>query len=89
MDSWKKSYLQTDSCYLCGCPATDTHHMLHGSMRAKADAYGLTVRLCRTCHMLLHDKGVCDRDLQETAQRIFEVDHTRDEFIKEFGKSFL
>lgn len=89
MGKHSKASCEQINCYICGCPATDTHHMLHGSMRKKADAYGLTVMLCRGCHMLLHDKGLHDREIQQAAQRIFEQDHTRDEFIKEFGKSFL
>lgn len=88
MTNLKDYSLQTD-CYICGCPATDTHHLLHGSMRAKADKYGLTVRLCRNCHNLLHDKGVMDRELQRLGQSIFEETHTREDFIKEFGKSYL
>ena len=88
MQNSKKLYGLTD-CYICGAPATDRHHMLHGRMRKKADQYGLIVPLCRTCHMLLHDHGDYDKQLQKDAQRMFEQTHTRAEFIKEFGKSFL
>ena len=79
-----------DKCYICGSyQGIQVHHMLHGSMRAKADKYGLTCPLCYMCHTLLHDHGYKDKELQQEAQRIFEKDHTREEFIKEFGKSFL
>ena len=88
MANWKKSYVQTE-CYICGSPASDIHHMLHGSMRAKAEEHNLKVPLCRSCHMALHDKGLFDKELQQEAQRRFEETHTREQFIKEFGKSFL
>lgn len=79
-----------DKCYICGSyQGIQVHHMLHGSMRAKADKYGLTCHLYYICHTLLHDTGLHDKELQQEAQRIFEKNHTREEFIREFGKSFL
>lgn len=91
---WKKTKSHANlselECYICGGSASEMHHMLHGTfMRAKADKYGLVIPLCRRCHNMIHDKGIYDKALQQTAQRIFEEDHTREEFIKEFGKSFL
>ena len=78
------------NCHICGISqGIQMHHMLHGSMRANADKYGLVVPLCYQCHMLLHDTGFFDKELQREAQRIFERDHTREEFIKTFGKSYL
>lgn len=80
----------TDTCYLCGAWATDTHHCLHGSYRKQADADGLTVHLCRHCHTLLHDHGVADKFLQQIAQLSWEQKYgTRDEFMKRYGRSFI
>lgn len=80
----------TDTCYLCGAWATDTHHCLHGSYRKQADADGLTVRLCRECHQALHDKGTNDRALQAEAQMAWERHYgSREEFIKRYGRSFI
>ena len=80
-----------NDCYICGQYATDTHHCLHGSMRKRADADGLTVRLCHRCHMNLHDKGTFDRELQKLAQERWQEYYgkTTDEFIKTYGKSYL
>ena len=79
-----------DMCYLCKSPYNlHTHHMLHGSMKNKADQYNLTITLCVECHTLLHDHGFHDKEIQQLAQKRFEETHTREEFIKEFGKSFL
>jgi hypothetical protein len=53
-----------------------------------ADKYGLTVYLCHWCHARLHDKGECDKDLQEMAQIHFERQYGHEEFMKVFGKNF-
>ena len=79
-------------CYLCGdWNATDRHHCLHGTAsRRKADEDGLTVMLCHTCHMRLHDQGEGDRLLQQAAQLVWEdVYGSREDFIKRYGKSYL
>jgi len=79
-------------CFFCGQWATDLHHCIHGTANRKlADQDGLTVMLCRRCHMNLHDKGTCDRELQRIAQKAW-MDHngkTADDFIKRYGKSYL
>ena len=79
-------------CFFCGQWATDLHHCIHGTANRKlADQDGLTVRLCRRCHMNLHDKGTCDRELQKIAQQKW-MEHngkTADDFIKRYGKSYL
>ena len=92
LSSCKNSIVKEDSperCYICGIYPTQVHHMLHGSMRAKADKYGLTCHLCLGCHMDLHDKGIMDRELQKDAQEAFEAAYGHDEFMKVFGKNFI
>lgn len=83
--------LQTDECRICGIwgEHLHTHHMLHGSMRKKADEYGLTCKLCHKCHTLLHDKGLHDLELQQEAQRMFESKYGHEKFMEVFGKNFL
>lgn len=88
-----KSIIQqdTESCFLCGQYATDTHHCHHGSRRKLADEDGLTVKLCHRCHMNLHDKGTCDRELQKIGQRAW-MEHyhkTINDFIDRYGKSYI
>lgn len=89
----KKSIIpngDSNECYFCLSPATDRHHCLHGSYRKLADEYGLTVNLCHSCHMALHDKGTGDKELQKLAQITWEnVYGDRMEFIRVFGKSFI
>lgn len=91
----KESIIQTtnkETCYLCGQYATERHHCLHGTANRKlADEDGLTVMLCQRCHMNLHDKGTCDKELQKIAQRAWMKHNgaTVDDFIKRYGKSYL
>lgn len=86
------SIIQSDKkgiCFICSrCGPTEVHHMLHGSRRAAADKYGLTVNLCRDCHAALHDRGAYDRELEVLAQTEFEKTHDRSEWIQIFGKNY-
>ena len=78
-----------DHCFLCGrWNPEHVHHCLHGSRRKAADKYGLTVHICTTCHMELHDHGDHDRDLEETAQEAFEKRYGHDEWMRIFGKNY-
>lgn len=81
---------QPDRCFICGkYGPMHKHHCLHGPHRKNADKHGLFVHLCPACHMALHDHGEHDRELEEIAQRAFEREHTREEFMRIFGRSWL
>lgn len=91
-----KSIIQDESkqecCFICGQMASDRHHTWHGTANRKlADKDGLTVMLCHTCHINLHDKGTFDRDLQKIAEeRWMEYyNKSEDDFRKRYGKSVL
>lgn len=77
-------------CYVCGAPATDTHHVFNGSNRKKSTRYGYVIPLCRHCHDDLHfhnpQKYVY---IKQRFQRIHERTHTRAEFMQEFGKNYI
>lgn len=79
----------SEECFLCPRMATDKHHCLHGIRRKKADEWGLTVNLCRVCHSLLHDKGLNDLFLEQTAQMVFEEKYGHELWMQEFGKDYL
>ena len=84
---------QEDCCYVCGCPWAETHHCLYGNgKRELADKYGLTIRLCRKHHNEVHaypNTGL-DLKLKIMAQEYYEKNiGTREQFIKEFVKSYL
>ena len=90
-----KSIMQPETpkqCYISGSRSNlDPHHCIHGSANRKlADKYGLWCWLRHDIHMRLHDKDKeLDKQLQKEAQEAFEKTHTRDEFRKIFGKSYL
>lgn len=88
--------LQKDkSCFVCGSPCVECHHVFHGSYRKNADKYGMMVWLCPAHHR--GTEGVHGRDghaldiqLKEYAQRYFETNlGTREDFRELFGKSYL
>lgn len=80
-------------CYLCGVGGElVVHHALHGyANRKKADRDGLIVRLCVRCHVLLHDKGVGDREIMAAAQRAWQRAYRKptEAFIERYGKSYI
>lgn len=78
-------------CYVCGRDHADLHHIFGGRNRQMSDRLGLTVYLCREHHMAVHanpNHGL-DAILKKTAQEEYEKTHTRQEFIKTFGKSYI
>lgn len=89
-----KSILQGDDkqCFLTGTEYNlDKHHIYHGTANRKlAEKYGCWVWLEHSIHMRLHDKDKeLDRHLQQECQKAFEETHSREEFMKIFGKSYL
>ena len=80
-------------CVFCNSPFVEVHHIFEGRGRRKlSDKYGLTVYICRLCHNEVHKYPNTGKDLQlkQLGQTYYE-DHfgTREQFIKEFVKSYL
>lgn len=83
-------------CYVTG--RTDRlhkHHIYFGTgNRAVSDKYGFWVWLIPELHNM-SDEGIhngnieLDLELKRECQRAFEEDHTRAEFIRLIGKSYL
>lgn len=80
-------------CYLCGkWDYLDVHHIFEGSKRQRCDELRLVVHICRDCHNKVHSsKGSDTRDfLHKLGQTIYETEiGTREDFIKDFIKSYL
>ena len=89
----RNSIISSDNpehCFICNRRNPEhIHHCLHGSYRFLADKFGLTVHLCVTCHMNLHDKGTFDRELQKIAQKAFEERNGHELWMKVFHKNYL
>lgn len=61
-----------ETCYICGRPAAEIHHVLHGADKKLSEKYGLMVPLCRSCHERVHHVGgLYDKELKQDAQRAY------------------
>lgn len=87
---------EVKECYVCQTTSNlHDHHVLFGtSNRKKSEKYGLKVWLCAYHHNMsnegVHFNQVLDRALKMKAQKHFEKHiGTREDFIREFGKSYL
>ena len=88
-----KSIIDSDGCYICGYPFTEEHHIFGGANRKNSEEYGLKVKLCHRHHQdhkegVHHNKELMTH-LHEVGQREFEKTHSREEFIKIFGRNYL
>lgn len=89
--SFVKSKMQEKAeCFFCHRPdGLERHHALHGrGIRQLAEADGLWVWLCFKHHRLLHDKNEGDRELQRLAQETYLKDHSREEFLRRYGRYY-
>jgi ribosome-binding protein aMBF1 (putative translation factor) len=86
--------MDSNVCELCGkYGPTDKHHVFGNAYRKKSERYGYVVRLCRACHTTGNDAVHVNKDrrnyLKRIAQKEYEQTHTREEFIREFGRNYL
>lgn len=92
-----KSVLQKEKkCYVCeNTHDLHEHHCLYGtSNRKNAERRGLKIYLCGRHHNLsnegIHFNKELDIHVKQMAQRYYEEHYgTRDDFRREFGKSYL
>lgn len=88
-------------CWLCGATGNreplDKHHIFGGNPnRKKSEKYGLVVDLCHfKCHIFgkeaVHNNKANMQKLHEYGQRkaMEEQGWTVEDFIREFGKSYI
>ena len=74
-------------CQLCGSPYIELHHVYEGRNRNNSTKYKMIVPLCKKHHTWVHQTNY--KGFKEEYQRRFEETHTRDEFIKIFGRNYL
>lgn len=92
-----KSIIQKhkNHCFICQRQTElEEHHIFFGSNRKLSEQYGLKVPLCYEHHRGtngVHGKNgkQLNEKLKRIAQTRFEENHTREEFIKIFGKNYL
>ena len=87
------------TCYLCRESGNyqyhkvlHEHHIFGGPNRPISEAEGLKVYLCVRHHVgrdAVHNNHEKMRLLQRDGQRAFERTHTREEFMRLFGRNYL
>jgi len=79
-------------CFFCGYHIhTARHEVYRGNYRQKSKRMGYWVNLCPDCHNEVHkfpNDGI-DKWLKQKGQIKFEEKHSREDFIKEFGRNYL
>ena len=86
-----------DKCVICGQPYACTHEIFFGRKnREISQKHGFVVKLCYNHHQRndkqyrgVHFNKDMDNAFKMMAQREFEETHTREEFRKLIGKSYL
>lgn len=87
-------------CYLCmklennyRIQFTQEHHIYDGPNRRISEAEGLKVHLCPAHHIegpeAVHNNIKHMRMLQREGQRVYEQTHSREQFIRLFGRNYL
>ena len=93
IESKRYSIIQKDlnKCFYCNNKATDWHELLKGRNRKKRIEWGLCVRICRTCHTRTENDSKFYQEGRILAQKVWQEHYKKDkeDFIKEFGRSYL
>lgn len=94
-NGYAKSIMPTKDgrCYVCNNETeTVRHEILYGiGNRVFSKIHGTWVNVCPRCHNEIHNNpntGV-DMHLKRDAQWNFERSHSREEFVKIFGRNYL
>lgn len=76
-----------DTCYICGRDRQQLHHVFGGSNRDHSTEDGLFIPVCAECHRKIHDSNPLA--LKREGQRRYEQTHSREEFMKRYGKNYI
>lgn len=82
-----KDLIKKGKCEYCKkyCERLDPHEVYGGSNRKRSIENGFVVLLCRECHQ---NEEIL-QELKKQYQRQYEYKHSREEFIKIIGRSYL
>lgn len=76
-------------CIICGKPKDNIHEVFFGKNRLNSIMYNQVIPLCLKHHQEIHKNSELNLYYKQIGQKKFENNHTRDEFIKIFGKNYL
>lgn len=78
-----------EHCYICGRVKKQIHEIYKGRNRQKSMKNGFCIPICEECHRKTEtDVSFLDKYRQE-CQKKYEETHTREDFLKIIGKSYL
>ena len=81
------------ACWVCGSTKwLESHHIFGASNRKSSEIYGLVVWLCPEHHRGnngVHSGGELMEMLHKVGQKEFEKMHSREDFMKVFGRNYL
>jgi hypothetical protein len=83
---------ENDLCKYHNTPFAQTHEVFEGTgQRQLSIKYGMQVKLCNECHRDIQTHPLQGRDLalKQEFQNRFEQEHTRQDFIRLFGRNYL
>jgi len=89
-----KSIMQTEKrCYICTTMLNlHKHHIFQGKNRKTSENNGFTVYLCGEHHNMsdnsVHFNHNMDRKIKEECQKVYELRHTREEFMALIGRNY-
>lgn len=82
-----------DTCYFCHKPRQAIHEVYYGKNRQISIQNGFCVGLCNDHHNMsrnsVHFNHDIDLILKKKYQKEYEKTHSREEFIKLIGRSYL
>lgn len=77
-------------CWVSGATTNlHEHHIFGGARRKLSEKYGLKVYLRFDLHERAHREREFADELHRAGQRAFEKTHSREEFMRIFGKNYL
>ena len=82
-----KDIVKSGKCEFCGreCKRLDPHEVYGGSNRQRSIKHKFVKLICRECHS--NEKVIAQ--IRKDVQKEFEKTHTREEFIKLIGISYI
>lgn len=82
-----KDLIKKGKCEFCGkyFNRLDPHEVYGGSNRKRSIKYKFVALICRDCH----DDNKVLKELKIRYQKEYEKEHTREDFIKLIGKSYI
>lgn len=78
-----------EHCYICHSKKDDLHEIFSGSNRKTSIKNGFVIPICRKCHTKITNNVDAQKRLQMMTQAQYEAEHSREDFVKIIGKSYL